>query len=115
MGIGSAVAMFAIARAGARETQGEEGTERGEDFRAVECDPVPRYHGCLPCPWSKQWIAMEKQNITNNSDGLKTEDTTTAGDVFAGQVIEFKASPEEEKKVLRKLDLVYAPILRFNT
>lgn len=52
---------------------------------------------------------MEKQNITNNSDGPKTEDTTDAG-----QVIEFNVSPEEEKKVLRKLDLVYAPILRFN-
>ncbi len=50
---------------------------------------------------------MEKQNITNNSNGLKTEDTTTAGDVDAGQVIEFNVSPEEEKKVLRKLDLVY--------
>lgn len=92
--------MFAIARAGARETQGAKGTERGEDCRAVECDPVPLYHGCLPCPWSKQWIAM-KQNSTS-SDGPKTADT-----MDAGQVIEFNVSPEEEKKVLRKLDLVY--------
>lgn len=44
---------------------------------------------------------MEKQNTT---DGLNDE--TTTGNVDIGQVIESNASPEEEKKVLRKLDLV---------
>lgn len=57
---------------------------------------------CLP---AKQAVdSMEKQSTT---DGLNAE-TTTAGNVDIGQVIESNASPKEEKKVLRKLDLVYA-------
>lgn len=57
---------------------------------------------------------MEKQHTdpppgaTPELDDLKVkEEATLARDVGLGQVLEVEATPEQERKVLRKLDIMY--------
>lgn len=67
-------------------------------------------------PWlpSRNQTTMEKQHndpppgMTPELDDLKLKDEATlARDVGLGQVLEVEATPEQERKVLRKLDIMY--------
>ncbi|GKZ61694.1 hypothetical protein AnigIFM49718_008420 [Aspergillus niger] len=61
---------------------------------------------------------MEKQHndpppgVTPELDDLKLKDEATlARDVGLGQVLEVEATPEQERKVLRKLDIILIPLM----
>ncbi|KAL3459466.1 major facilitator superfamily domain-containing protein [Aspergillus heterothallicus] len=55
---------------------------------------------------------MEKQHTSTAGDEPKLEKVSSlARDVDLGQVLDFEVTPEEEKKVLRKLDMVLIPLM----
>ncbi|KAI2855308.1 hypothetical protein CBS63078_4802 [Aspergillus niger] len=71
-------------------------------------------------PWfsSRNQTIMEKQHndpppgVTPELDDLKLkEEATLARDVGLGQVLEVEATPEQERKVLRKLDIILIPLM----
>ncbi|XRM36982.1 hypothetical protein ABZX51_000472 [Aspergillus tubingensis] len=71
-------------------------------------------------PWqlSRNPNIMEKQHtdpppgVTPELDDLKLkEEATLARDVGLGQVLEVEATPEQERKVLRKLDIILIPLM----
>lgn len=48
---------------------------------------------------------MEKHEYGTKDEELKTEIKATGRDVDLGQMLSVQATPEEERKVLRKIDL----------
>ncbi|GKZ37231.1 hypothetical protein AbraIFM66950_008688 [Aspergillus brasiliensis] len=71
-------------------------------------------------PWlpSRNQSTMEKQHtdappgVTPELDDLKLkEEATLARDVGLGQVLEVDVTPEQDRKVLRKLDMILIPLM----